>query len=217
MDNEKKERALTVHEQQSIEAMKAKKSRGRDLFKTVGKTEDGNIGIEPDFKEDLSKGDAFREFQAKVHDATGCVDLDLAIKNLSKASNAITSDPNNTKVAVENMNRMARAMAALEPRDDIEGQLIAQLVVLHEQSMYWMGRAIRTDRVDFANTYLNASTKLVNRHHETLKTLMRYRQGGDQKIIVENVNVNQGGQAIVGHVTGGGSQPKNKDVPHAKM
>lgn len=115
------------------------------------------------------------------------------------------------------MNQIARAMTSLQPRDEIEGQLIAQLVVLQEHSMYWLGRAIRTDRVDFANTYLNAGTKLVNRHHETLKTLMRYRQGGDQKIIVENVNVNQGGQAIVGNVTRGGPQPKNKDEPHAKV
>ena len=205
MNTNDKNRALTAQEQKSIELMRAKRNKGRDLFRAVDKENDGNFSIEPDFKEDLSQKDAFEEFRAKVHDATGCADIEMAVKYISSVGNAITSDSSNIKVTIDNMNRMAKAMTALEPRDDIEGQLIAQLIVLHEQSMYWMGRASKTDRVDFANTYLNASTKLVNRHHETLKTLMRYRQGGDQKIIVENVNVNQGGQAIVGHVSGGGS------------
>jgi len=74
--------------------------------------------------------------------------------------------------------------------------------------MSWLGQAVRSERVDFANTYINAGAKLVNKHHETLKTLMRYRQGGDQKIIVKNVNVNQSGQTIVGNVMGSGSKQK---------
>ena len=42
-------------------------------------------------------------------------------------------------------------MQDLAPQDAYEGQLIAQLVVLHEQAMDWLGRASRTERVDFAN------------------------------------------------------------------
>jgi hypothetical protein len=33
-----------------------------------------------------------------------------------------------------------------------------------------------------------------------LEALRRYRNGGQQKVIVEHVTVNQGGQAIVGTV-----------------
>ena len=44
-----------------------------------------------------------------------------------------------------------------------------------------------------------------------------YRTGGQQKVTVEHVTVNQGGQAIVGNVShpGGGSNAKSEDQPHA--
>lgn len=70
-------------------------------------------------------------------------------------------------------------MQSLEPRDEIEGQLLAQLAVLHQHSMSWLGRAMRTEKVNFANVYLNGASKLLTRHHETLATLMKYRRGGE--------------------------------------
>ena len=48
-------------------------------------------------------------------------------------------------------------MQALAPQDEYEGQLVAQLIVLHDHSMDWLGRAIRTERMDFANIYLEWS------------------------------------------------------------
>jgi hypothetical protein len=35
----------------------------------------------------------------------------------------------------------------------------------------------------------------------------RYRTGGEQKVTVQHVSVNEGGQAIVGNVTQGASEP----------
>ena len=37
-----------------------------------------------------------------------------------------------------------------------------------------------------------------------METLKRYRTGGTQKVTVEHVTVNAGGQAIVGNVAAGG-------------
>ena len=36
-----------------------------------------------------------------------------------------------------------------------------------------------------------------------LESLKRYRTGGEQKVVVQHVNVNEGGQAIVGTVDRG--------------
>ena len=66
------------------------------------------------------------------------------------------------------LNTVAQSMHALGPQDEFEGQLIAQLVILHEHAMEWLGKAMRTDRVDFSNVYLNGASKLLTRHHETL-------------------------------------------------
>jgi hypothetical protein len=41
----------------------------------------------------------------------------------------------------------------------------------------------------------------------------RYRMGGEQKVTVQHVTVNEGGQAIVGNVRHGGrASPKNPEA-----
>ena len=114
---------------------------------------------------------------------------------------------------------VAESMHALGPRDEYEGQLIAQLVVLHEHAMEWLGKATRTDRVDFSNVYLNGASKLLTRHHETLDTLLKYRRRGEQQVIVEHVNVHSGGQAIISNLEhrGCGMNKELMEGPHAKV
>ena len=46
-------------------------------------------------------------------------------------------------------------------------------------------------------------------HNETIETLSRYRRGGEQKVTVQHVNVNDGGKAIIGNVSGVGETNKN--------
>ena len=48
-----------------------------------------------------------------------------------------------------------------------------------------------------------------------VEALNRYRGKGQQHVRVEHVHVNQGGQAIVGAVQGGGVPRKREDQPHA--
>jgi len=49
-----------------------------------------------------------------------------------------------------------------------------------------------------ANT--DQATKMLRTFAVQMEALKKYRTGGQQKTIVENVNVNEGGQAIVGTV-----------------
>jgi hypothetical protein len=84
--------------------------------------------------------------------------------------------------------------------------------------MDWLGRAMLTERVDFANVYLNGASKLLTRHHETLEVLLKYRRKGEQRVYVEHVHVHSGGQAIVGNVTtGSGMKSIIEEGPHAKV
>jgi hypothetical protein len=48
-----------------------------------------------------------------------------------------------------------------------------------------------------------ALNKLARTYTTQMEALKRYRTGGQQKVTVEHVTVNDGGQAIVGHVTHG--------------
>jgi hypothetical protein len=54
-----------------------------------------------------------------------------------------------------------------------------------------------------------AFNKLTRTFTTQVEALKRYRTGGEQKVVVEHVTVNAGGQAIVGAVgTGGGCTEK---------
>ena len=50
----------------------------------------------------------------------------------------------------------------------------------------------------------SALNKLARTYAMQMETFKRYRTGGQQKVVVEHVTVNEGGQAIVGAVTQGG-------------
>lgn len=50
---------------------------------------------------------------------------------------------------------------------------------------------------------VNAAARLMDTYQRGLATLAKIRKGGRQKVTVEHVRVNAGGQAIVGNVTQG--------------
>ncbi len=50
---------------------------------------------------------------------------------------------------------------------------------------------------------MNHATKMLRTFTAQMEALKRYRTGGQQKVTVEHVHVNQGGQAIVGVVNRG--------------
>lgn len=102
---------------------------------------------------------------------------------------------------------------ALAPRDGMEVMLCSQLVALHSQGMDFLRRAMIPDQT-IAGIDIN-----VNRASKTLRTfatmaecLRTYRGGGQQKMTVEHVTVNAGGQAIVGTVNrgAGGDAEQNR-------
>jgi len=80
-------------------------------------------------------------------------------------------------------------------------------------AMECIDRAMRTKHVDHMNLYINGGTKLSRVFANQMEALKKYRGKGQQKIVVEHVNVNEGGQAIVGVVNpgGGGSNDKKRE------
>src|ERR1700722_20463597 len=66
-----------------------------------------------------------------------------------------------------------------------------------------------------------AGAKLQRTFAAQMSTLKEYRSKGGQKMTGQNVNVAEGGQAIVGNVSaspeGGGARKKVGDQPHAQL
>jgi len=89
----------------------------------------------------------------------------------------------------------------LGPRDAIEGMLTLPMVTIHNLSMELLKRAGYDDQTFDAGSYfVNAATKMMRLYQAQLEALRKYRGQGQQQVLVKHVHVNQGGQAVVGHV-----------------
>ena len=97
-------------------------------------------------------------------------------------------------------------LESLEPQDSMEGRLIAQLFTLQERGMQLLESSQRATSTDQQNLYINMSTKLFRTANETVEMLQKWRRKGAQTVVVQHVNVEGGGKAIVGGnmVAGGG-------------
>lgn len=93
----------------------------------------------------------------------------------------------------------------IEPKDTIESLLAAQMVATHNMAMEYSKRAmVSGQHPDDVNANINRVTKLMRTFTAQVEALNKYRTGGKQTIQVQYVNVNEGGQAVVGNVQGGG-------------
>ena len=100
----------------------------------------------------------------------------------------------------------------IRPRDIIEGMLAIQMTSVHNMAMDMMGRAMRTDPTSAGReAKVYQAMKLLRTFTMQMDSLKNYRRKGHQKVTVEHVNVNQGGQAIVGSVTQGGEGVAKKN------
>ena len=214
-------RSLTPKEQSSIARVKQKQtSIPGPIFRTANASDKdaSTFALELAIDKSITHEEAMDLLDSRILDATGSANSTVGLQLLSNLGNAIVPAKAKGKDLVNHLDKITQTMHAFAPQDEYEGQLIAQLVVLHEHAMDWLGRAMRTERVDFANVYLNGASKLLTRHHETLEALLKYRRKGEQRVHVEHVHVHGGGQAIVGNVTTGGRMnQKLEEGPHAKV
>ena len=99
------------------------------------------------------------------------------------------------------------AMAMLldiEPKDELEGMLAAQMIAVHVASMNMSKRCMLAGQtLDGINANVNRMTKLMRTFTNLLEALQKYRGKCNQTIQVQHVQVNDGGQAVVGNVQGG--------------
>ena len=109
------------------------------------------------------------------------------------------------------------ALGGIEPRDELEGMLSAQLIATHSAAMEAYRRAMIGDQtLEGRRENLNQASKLSRNFAALMDVLDRRRGKGQQRITVEHVNVHAGGQAIVGNVTPkDGSSRKSEEQPGA--
>jgi len=105
------------------------------------------------------------------------------------------------------INNALAAVTGIGARDEIEGMLATQMVATHVAAITALRRLKGSETIPQQDSNGNLAVKLLRTFTAQLEALQRYRGKGQQKVTVEHVNVNAGGQAIVGTVHPG---PANK-------
>jgi hypothetical protein len=107
-------------------------------------------------------------------------------------------------------NFLLSVVRGVQPRDELEAMLAVQMGAIHQATMMLARRLNHVDNIKQQDAAERALNKLARTYTTQMEALKRYRTGGQQKVTVEHVTVNQGGQAIVGAVTHGGRGSNGK-------
>lgn len=141
----------------------------------------------------------------------GSNDFIFALSLMQQYLNVSTPGESMDKTINEG-NMYLKAMKTFKPQDDVEVMLLTQILSLQTLGMKCMARAANLENSTVnVDRNVNNLTKLLRLQHETFETLNRYRRKGAQQVVVQHVQVNQGGQAVVGAIQqgGGGAIGKN--------
>lgn len=112
------------------------------------------------------------------------------------------------KVDSDNSNFVMSVVRSIKPRDELEAMLATQMGAIHAATMMMARRLNHVDNIRQQDASERALNKLARTFTTQMDALKRYRTGGQQKVTVEHVTVNDGGQAIVGAVSGEGGGRK---------
>ena len=87
--------------------------------------------------------------------------------------------------------------------------LAAQMSAVHLATMALARRLAHVENIPQEDSEKRAFNKFARTFAAQVEALKRYRTGGEQKVTVQHVTVNEGGQAIVGNVRPG--EGRNRD------
>jgi hypothetical protein len=109
------------------------------------------------------------------------------------------------------INFVLSVIGGIEPKDQIEAMMAAQMAAIHSATMTLARRLSKVDNIPQQESASNALNKLARTYANQMEALKRYRTGGEQRVTVSHVTVQDGGQAIVGDVTGVGGLRKTAE------
>jgi hypothetical protein len=111
------------------------------------------------------------------------------------------------RIDSDNSNFVLAVVRSVNPRDGLEALLATQMGAIHAATMMMARRLNHVETIPQQDAAERALNKLARTFAIQMEALKRYRSSGQQKVTVEHVTVNAGGQAIVGAVeTGGGGR-----------
>jgi hypothetical protein len=162
------------------------------------KNEDG--ALEFDFKNSLTT----KHENLLIRDTFGVKSSRSAmviVQQLANFSSRADGVPNVLKI-----NEAMSMVAEFEPQDSAEIMLVTQMFAVQEMMMDCsMRTGLKDQTFEGRQINLNGAIKLTRAFTGLVDTLNKHRGKGQQKMTVEHVTVNEGGQAVVGNINAGDS------------
>lgn len=130
--------------------------------------------------------------------AMGTYDLDFLSPLLSQIGNSVSVKG---EVQEASLQFVTAFIKSIEPESEIEAMLAAQMAAVHICALDASRRYLSSTSLDGKDSAERAMTKLTRTFTTQMEALKRHRAKAQQTVRVERVNVESGGQAIVGDVS----------------
>jgi hypothetical protein len=131
---------------------------------------------------------------------TGTQRLDAADRFIYQVGNALVwPKPNTTD---DHLIRASAVMAEMAPQNAIEAMLATQMIAANDAALFFLNRAtLNNQHPEAIDANVHRATRLMRLFTEQLEAMQKLKgKTGQQKVTVEHVHVNNGGQAIIGVV-----------------
>jgi hypothetical protein len=146
--------------------------------------------------------------QALIMQALGTADGAFFAGLVAQLATADGGEPNEQK-----LNFMLAVIKGIKPRDQLEAMLAAQMAAVHSAAMKAARDLADAESLQHRDSAERTFNKLTRTFVTQMEALKRYRMGGEQTVTVQQVNVSEGGQAIVGNVTQGQQDAVSNHIP----
>lgn len=149
----------------------------------------------------VSKGNVVTIDPATLRKTFGSDDIQFAEGIMNQLVNVASKGQ---AIDEKGMGFVQSVVVGIEPRDQLETMLAAQMAAVHNATMTFARRLAHVDNIQQQDSASRAFNQLARTFTAQVEALKRYRTGGQQHVTVKHVTVNDSGQAIVGNVSHGG-------------
>src|ERR1700730_9186550 len=150
----------------------------------VAESENGGLHISPPHSDDAG-------FAACLLDAFGTESPAFANQAMGRLG-AVMRRKGSALPTQTEFNAALAAIDGIRPADEIEALLAVQMVASYETAMDMLIRAKNADIMPTLQECGSLATKLLRTYTAQIEALARVRRGGEQRVIVQHVSVNEG-------------------------
>ena len=192
----------TAEERRAVEVHRDRRRRQRLQIRAKASMKGEVVSLEPDHVDA-----AFGELL--LMDALGTTQLDFSHGLFAQFANAATKG---RVIDEQQLNFMLSMVTGIEPRDQLEAMLAAQMAAVHNATMTFARRLNHVDNIQQQDSAERAFNKLARTFACQLQALKVYRSSGQQHVTVTHLNVAaHQAQVNVGGSPGGGGM-KNRRI-----